>query len=30
MIKLTIAAAVLTVFSVVGSYIKFMEELISI
>jgi hypothetical protein len=30
MIKLTIGAAVLMVFSVVGSYIRFMEELISI
>ena len=30
MIKLTIGVAVLVVFSVAGSYIKFMEELISI
>ncbi len=29
MIKLTIGVAVLVVFSVAGSYIKFMEELIS-
>ena len=30
MIKLTIAAAVLMVFSVVGPYIKFMEELMKL
>jgi len=29
MIKLTIGVAVLVVFSVAGSYIRFMEELIS-